>query len=60
MKGRYFANRALVDELVKRHKFIEKARQQMNVWNYGIAKMLLGKVLYESLSVTVIEDDKAE
>lgn len=54
--SKYKANRELYDELTKRFMLVNKAHQQVLVGNYGIAKKLLGKVLYEELKVEIMDD----
>ena len=53
-KSEFVANKALADELEKRFKLIEKAKEQIMVGNYGIAKKLLCKVLYDELKISIV------
>ena len=48
------ANQELVEELSKRMKYVEKAKDSILACNYGIAKKLLCKVLYDEWKVNVI------
>lgn len=50
---KYVANKELVDEITKRFKFVEKAKEHMLHQNYGLARKLLDIVLYEPFSIKV-------
>ena len=55
MDNGFVANKALGEELKKRFKFINKAYEQILVGNYGVAKNLLGNVLYKPLSMKIVD-----
>ena len=54
--GVFMANQVLLDELTRRFRLVEKAKDQLIAGNYGIAKKLLYKILYDPLQIKVIED----